>query len=88
MWITILAAPTKGVPLSSNPNVPMTNCWGLTATVWYDNVTGAPNPRGTGGWNNSKAVGIVTNYNPANKTGLFLAMYDAGNTEVFALTDG
>ena len=77
MWITILAAPGSAPP--------MTNCWGLTATVWYDNVGGPPNPQGSGGWNNSKAVGIVTNYNPANKTGLFLAMYDAGNTEVLAL---
>jgi hypothetical protein len=73
MWITILAAP------GSPP--PMTGCWGLTATVWYDDVGKAPNPQGNGGWNNGKAVGIVTNFNPANSTGLFLGMFDSGNTE-------
>ena len=64
---------------------PMINSWGLTATIWFDNVTGAPNPYGSGGRDNSKAVGIVTNYNPADKTGLFLGLFDAGNTESMRL---
>ena len=77
MWITIVQPPGQ--------TIPMLNSWGLTATVWFDNVSGAPNPHGNGGWNNSKGVGIVANYNPANKTGLFLALFDAGNTESLAL---
>ena len=77
MWITIVQPPGK--------TIPMFNKWGLTATVWYDNVGGAPNPHGNGGWNNSKYVGIVTNYNPATKKGLYLALCDAGNTEQMAL---
>jgi hypothetical protein len=77
MWITIVQPPGKSIP--------MFNKWGLTATVWFDNVGGAPNPYGNGGWNNSKAVGIVTNYNPATRMGLFLGLFDAGNTESLSL---
>lgn len=77
MWITIVQPPGKSIPMFEK--------WGLTATVWYDNVGGAPNPHGSGGWNNGKAVGIVANYNPANKKGLFLGVFDAGNTESMQL---
>jgi hypothetical protein len=77
MWLTIVQPPGQ--------TPPMLNQWGLTATIWYDNVGGAPNPHGSGGWNNGKFVGIVTNFNPANKTGLFLGLYDAGNTEFLQL---
>lgn len=77
MWITIVQPPGKSTP--------MFNKWGLSATVWFDNVGSAPAPHGAGGWNNNKAVGIVTNYDPATKKGLFLALYDAGNTETLRL---
>ena len=77
MWATIVQPP--------GGTMPMYDSWGLTATVWFDNVTGPPNPRGSGGWNNQKAVGIITNYNPSNKTGLFLGLFDAGNTEFLCL---
>ena len=79
MWITIVSEPDGLGTIGAN--APKTDSWTLTATVWYDNVTGAPNPRGTGGWNNGKAIGIVTNYDTVTKKGLFLGMFDAGNTE-------
>jgi hypothetical protein len=88
MWITILASPTAGQSLKAADNaglVPKTNCWGLTATVWFDSVGATPDPYGTGGWNNSKGVGIVTNFNPQDSTGLMLALFDSGNTESLKL---
>ena len=77
MWATIVQPPGFAPLMQSG--------WDLKATMWYDNVTRAPNPRGSGGWNNNKGVGIITNYNPANRTGLFLALFDAGNTEFLCL---
>jgi hypothetical protein len=78
MWATIVWPPGL-------PSPPVLDSWSLTATIWYDNVTGAPNPKGSGGWNNGKAVGIITNYDYTNRTGLFLGLFDAGNTESLRL---
>ena len=78
MWATIVWPPGTSSP-------PVLDSWSLTATIWYDNVTGAPNPHGSGGWNNGKAVGIITNYDYLNRTGLFLGLFDAGNTESLRL---
>ena len=88
MWITILAAPQAGKSVKQLDTlglVPKTNSWNLTATVWFDNVSGAPNPHGNGGWNNGKLVGIIAGFDPQTSQGLMLGLSDAGITEFLEL---
>jgi hypothetical protein len=77
MWITILSPPTRGQPLTV-PAALSNDCWGLTATLWFDSAGGR-------GHDNNKGVGVVTNFNPSTKTGLFFGVFDASNTETLRL---
>jgi hypothetical protein len=79
MWLTILGTPQYGVQWNMTDPPPMNECWGLKATVWFDNSALG------GGWNNGKWIGMVTNFDTFTKKGLYFALFDSGNTERLGL---
>lgn len=53
--------------------LPTHQCWGISANVLIKR------------FDNRKAIGFVTNYDEAAKTGIFFGLYDAGNTDAISI---